>query len=82
MTWDVKTKGHNLLIPDAGQPKSRGVPASLHMTFLNRLHPVFLAAFYFQSSLQLPMFNLSPCPQSPATIMLSCTPSRRLESLE
>jgi len=44
MNWDVKTKGHNLLIHEAGQPKSRGVPASLHMTFLNRLHPVFLAS--------------------------------------
>jgi hypothetical protein len=31
MTWDVKTKGHNILIP-AGQPKSRGVPASLHIS--------------------------------------------------
>jgi hypothetical protein len=88
ISWDVKTQCH-LLFPDADQgtaEEPRRSCVAPHLTCLKRLHPVFLASSYFPSprapDCSSSQSHVSLRPQSTATIMLSCTPSRRLESLE
>lgn len=78
--------------PTAEEPRRAFLQRAPHLTFLFSLHPVFLATSYsrsplfhefinrisFQLHISIPSLRL----QSPATIMVSCTPSHCLESLE